>query len=76
MQKRSEQENGLEIEFVCRKEIPNSLALFTETSVLLKPQFRFLFIIFWFHYPFLEMLLQEYCHLNREMINDTDPESV
>ena len=44
---------------------------FIETSVFLKCELKFLFIIFWFHYPFMEMLLQEYYYLDREMINYT-----
>ena len=44
---------------------------FIETGVFLKCELKFLFIIFWFHYPFMEMLLQEYYYLDREMINYT-----
>ena len=74
MQKRSEQENccGLGIEFVCRKKIRNLLGFFfIEIGVFLKSELKFLFIIFWSHYPFMEMLLQEYYYLDREMINYT-----
>ena len=62
----------LGIEFVCRKKIRNLLGFFfIETGVFLKSELKFLFIIFWSHYPFMEMLLQEYCYLDREMINYT-----
>ena len=44
---------------------------FIETSVFLKCELKFLFIIFWSHYPFMEILLQEYYYLDREMINYT-----
>ena len=44
---------------------------FIETGVFLKCELKFLFIIFRSHYPFMEMLLQEYYYLDREMINYT-----
>ena len=44
---------------------------FIETGVFLKCEQKFLFIIFWSHYPFMEMLLQEYHYLERGMINYT-----
>ena len=62
----------LGIEFVYRKKIRNLLFFFfIKTGVFLKCELKFLFIIFWSHYPFMEMLLQEYYYLDREMINYT-----